>query len=242
MAKFLGYFPWPSTQKHRLEEQISDYDLNVIRERLKDAKYLSESVDLTMSVKAADRALKLTSEKFTFGSVHFILAELHGRIEDELESVEFLLIPPGSVSYYQNPNSFGEAALSKIAGIDTDVAEAGSCLATGRFTACVFHLMRIMERGTQELGNKLGVQFTGEKNWQNILDEVNRAIRQLNPQTPQDKAVRDNYSAASAHLQNVKEAWRNRVMHPKQTYTQEEAKAVFDNVKTFIGYLAQSVL
>jgi hypothetical protein len=32
------------------------------------------------------------------------------------------------------------------------------------------------------------------------------------------------YAEAASHLYNVKVAWRNEVMHPKQTYTFEEAE------------------
>ena len=39
--------------------------------------------------------------------------------------------------------------------------------------------MRVMETGVQEFGNKLGVSLAKDKNWQNILDEVNKAIKAL---------------------------------------------------------------
>ena len=35
------------------------------------------------------------------------------------------------------------------------------------------------------------------------------------------------YAAISSNLYHVKLAWRNEVMHPKQTYTEEEALEVF---------------
>ena len=93
--------------------------------------------------------------------------------------------------------------------------------------------MRVMEIGTQKLGDKLGVQFASEKNWQNILDEVNKAIKAMNKAT-QTKA----YAAAASHLYNVKLAWRNEVMHPKQTYTHDEATKVPAAVDAFIRDLA----
>ena len=41
--------------------------------------------------------------------------------------------------------------------------------------------MRVMETGVQEFGNKLGVSLVNEKNWQNILDEINKRIKALPP-------------------------------------------------------------
>jgi hypothetical protein len=40
--------------------------------------------------------------------------------------------------------------------------------------------MRVMETAVQVLGNRLGVQLTADKNWQNILDEANKAIKGMN--------------------------------------------------------------
>lgn len=216
-------------------------EVNVIglKERLEAVKDWCTSVGLNMSVRAVNRILELPSDVFKYGTLKIILPELQRRIEDELDAAFFMHVPESKAVFYQNSNLFGEDVVNKFPTTVTDIAEAGSCIATGRFTACVFHLMRIMEIGVQQLGNKLGIQLTEEKNWQNILDGVNKAIRAMKPQTPQEKAERDSYSAASAHLHNVKEAWRNRVMHPKETYTGEEAQAILDNVKTFIVHLSR---
>jgi hypothetical protein len=44
-----------------------------------------------------------------------------------------------------------------MTGFQEDADEAGKCFAVGRYTACVFHLMRIMERCVQKMGRDLGV-------------------------------------------------------------------------------------
>ena len=42
------------------------------------------------------------------------------------------------------------------------------------------------------------------------------------------------WSEASAHLHAPSSfAWRNEVMHPKETYTEEQANEVFSHVKAF---------
>jgi hypothetical protein len=94
--------------------------------------------------------------------------------------------------------------------------------------------MRVMEIGVRRFGEKLGVELANEKNWQNILNETNKAIKLLDQKAAQTKA----YAAASSHLYNVKLAWRNEVMHPKQTYTYDDAIKVHSAVDTFIRDLA----
>jgi hypothetical protein len=117
------------------------------------------------------------------------------------------------------------------------MVEAGNCYATGRGTACVFHLMRIMEVGVQELGKSLGVATVNQKVWQNILDEVNKAIKGLDPKNPKTIEL----CQASANLYSVKLAWRNEVMHPKDIYTLEEAENLIRQVKIFMSHLAKTI-
>ena len=50
--------------------------------------------------------------------------------------------------------------------------------------------------------------------------------------------ARDNWSQVHANLYHVKQAWRNDTMHPKATYTEEEAREVFDAMKAFMRHLA----
>ena len=163
------------------------------------------------------------------------LLDLHMQILDLLEDRVFLVMPPECKHLYkQHSPLFGPDVEAKFPQMSEDISEAGKCLALGRPTAAVFHLMRVMEIGTQKLGDALKVQLPAQKNWQNVLDEVNKAIKALDQKAAQTKA----YAATSAHLYNVKLAWRNEVMHPKQTYTHDEATKVFSAVDTFTRDLA----
>jgi len=165
------------------------------------------------------------------------LIELLSRMQDELEAELFLSVSPSRVAYYEQKASlFGDAVAARFPRLTADISEAGKCLALNRSTACVFHLMRVMEVGVQEFGTKLGVQLAAEKNWQNILDETNRPIKAL--VVSKDPLARA-YTEVAAHLFHVKVAWRNEVMHPKETYTDEEAETLFRNVKTFMTDLIQ---
>ena len=93
-----------------------------------------------------------------------------------------------------------------------------------------------MEKCVQVIG---GV-FTGishDKPWGSILSDIGEAVK-LMPKGP--KKVE--WQRAHAMLYAVKEAWRNDVMHPKQTYTQDQASEVYDSTKAFIRQLATLVV
>jgi hypothetical protein len=159
------------------------------------------------------------------------------RILDELDGLVFVHVPPQLSDYYMNDCLFGAAVAKKFPKMTNDIQEAGRCFAIGRHTATVFHLMRVMEASVQYLGKRLSITLA-RKNWHNILDEVDKAIKNMPVTTSRQKARRDKFAEASAHLRMVKDAWRNNVMHPKESYTEEEAERVFRNVKDFMVHIA----
>lgn len=162
-----------------------------------------------------------------------MLEELYNRLCDECSLSHFVALSESDKKFYSPPSPlFGEDVENKLAAVIEDISEAGKCLGLRRPTASVFHLMRVMEIGVQKFGDKLGVLNTSEIVWQVILDQVNAAIKQL----PKSKEAKD-YAEISAHLYNVKLAWRNETMHPKVTYTEEEAEGIFLAVKSFMKEL-----
>jgi hypothetical protein len=155
----------------------------------KGLKGVAEScalVGLTLSTMYAQRMSETIApgKKLTFAerAKHFTI--LQDRIQDEMSLMLVMRIPQEQAELYDKAELFGKNVNARFPTIQFDVVEAGNCYATGRSTAVVFHLMRIMETGVQEFGTKLGVKLVGEKNWQNILDEINKAIRALPPKDP----------------------------------------------------------
>jgi hypothetical protein len=197
-----------------------------------------EDIGLTLSLKAVNRLSDLRQANgTTIGDVMDAVHHLQTTIADEVDDKVFMFMPSDRAVYYDQQELLGREVSTKFPGIQFDIVEAGNCYATGRGTATVFHLMRIMETGVQAFGTKLGVALADEKNWQNILDEVNKAIKALPPKDPATVKM----SQASANLYAVKLAWRNEVMHPKDTYTLEEADNLIRQVKIFMEQLATIV-
>ena len=204
---------------------------------LKMVRRECESIDLRLSAMCVDEFLKSIEGISSSKRLSSVISEIENSIRREMSTVKFFYMPNEQADFYNKEELFGKVVNAKFSSIRYDMVEAGNCLAMGRGTACVFHLMRIMEVGVQEFGRKLGVALVNEKNWQNILDELNKAIRTL----PQKAAGTVEMSQASANLYAVKLAWRNEVMHPNDKYTLEEAKNVLRQVKLFMEQLAAIV-
>ncbi len=215
---------------------------------LKHMRAICADVDAPMSLKGIQWAEKeMAVEGVTLRRLGDVYQELGRRIQDELSSAKFLYLPPSRAVYYEQKDEsdtkyqlLTPEGKKKFAQSIEDAEEAAKCIAVGRYTAAVFHLMRVMERGVQRLGKKLKVSIpVEEKDWGFISKHITGALNHLPNSTPQEKRVHTRYAKAAVYLDNVREAWRNPTMHPKETYTDEEAENVFRFVKQYMEYLVK---
>lgn len=131
---------------------------------------------------------------------------------------------------------FGKCVDDAFPKASEEVSEGAKCLALQRNTACVFHLMRAMELSVARLAEAIPTGKPTDKEWGKILSDIGAAIEAM----PRG-AKRNQWSESHSHLYHVKQAWRNDTMHPKKTYTDEQAQAVFDAVRSFMVHLAPLV-
>jgi hypothetical protein len=170
------------------------------------------------------------------------IKHLISRIHDELDSQYYFHVDQRDVSCYLAKEPFGEAVTNKFSLATEDISEAGKCLALQRSTACVFHLMRALELGVQTLGKRLKVQIdVRTETWHQIMLHVNKQTQALPSATRAQKAKKSKFAEAAAHLQSVRLAWRNEVMHPKQTYDRNEAFEIYNATRVFMASLAEIV-
>ena len=176
-----------------------------------------------------------------FGSVK----EIGERFESELKARVLLFVPPERAKYFSDETLFGASVAGRLPKLAEDIAEAGKCFACGRYSATVFHLMRVMEAGLGRLAKLLRLTINLKRPWGHILRDIAGAIAALPgapggpPGTPQEQARHEKFAEVAAYLSHVKDAWRNTTMHPKRTYTEEEAEHLFSNVRAFMQALVK---
>ncbi len=195
--------------------------------------------NLKLSAIAAKRFLgKLDSMKID--DAHRLSEDLFLRLYDELKDRQLFILPSGNAEFYNIKESFlGKDIIDKFPNATTDAVEAGNCFAVGRYTACVFHLMRIMEDCVQKIGTIITGINTEDKNWYNIIIDVRKKIKAMFPDEKDSERIK--WDSALNHLDSVRSAWRNTTMHPKQTYTEEEAEEILNCVKGFTRQLAKII-
>lgn len=208
----------------------------IIAKRYTDLAEAAEAMAAPITAKAARRAVtKLRGRKnpIPIGEIAAISNSLAEVLNDEVNEVELYCLSRGSGRFY-SPGAplFGTEVDARIDDASDDISEAGKCFAVGRYTASVFHLMRAMEAAVKMLCVEVGISNV-DREWGKLLSDIAKAIE------PMPKgAKRDEWSAVHANLYHVKQAWRNNTMHPKRTYTEEEAREVFEAVKAFMRHLA----
>jgi hypothetical protein len=110
-----------------------------------------------------------------FGRFRNYAADLVNRFRDELSAKIVFMIPHGKASYYQSDEPlFGNEVFNAFPSANDDIAEAGTCLALERGTACVMHLMRVSEVGLASLGSELAV--SKQNDWGSYLREINKEL------------------------------------------------------------------
>jgi hypothetical protein len=172
--------------------------------------------------------------------IHIAIRGLNERVQDELENRRLFYMPSESMKYFSAEPLFGPTVQSRFPEMTADIVDAGLCLGIDRATAAVFHLMCVMEHAIQRLAKRLNVpkRKVQHKDWGTIFKLMNDAVQSLPRTSTKEKNRLQRLSEHMMQLTNVKDAWRNPTMHSRRRYTVEEAKAIFENVKTFVNHLA----
>lgn len=168
-------------------------------------------------------------------------------IVSEMTTTLFMRVFPERAAYYEDPELFGPLVLANFPTAARDIRSAGSCYAVDRTTACVMHLMRVLELGLNTLAAEFNVDFA-RQNWEKIINDIEAAItlKYEKGKPPADKRTwqkeRDFYAAAAKDFRYFKGAWRNHAMHIHEHYEDSEAKTILDHVKAFMQQLAKGGL
>lgn len=233
---------------------LSEPEIVILKKSLEFVEYHCNSIALRHSagtIKLFRTYLEERSDPVTTSQVSARFEEINRSIELEMKLHLFMYIPVGRAEYWQSCGEskraergeeiplFGNIVKEKFQSLDYDVNEAGNCFATGRYTACVFHLMRVLETGLAVLAKKFNVS-SDRTNWHNIIEQIESKIRDMGKEhnkSSDRKAEHEFYSEIASHFMFLKEP-RNSVAHGRGKYTEEEAERIMGNVKDIIQKLA----
>lgn len=219
---------------------------NVLKESMERTCTSCKDMGLTVSFLQAERVREAVNGEgeTKIADLQGLFDDLGQRVRDELQDHIFMYVP-SRMAKYMVEDPFGKDVADKLPKQAEDIAEAAKCICFGRHTAGVFHLMRAMESLLARLAKVLRlVPFNTDRAWGKMLRDIDNAIAKLPgafgvPGNPREQARYEKIAGIAAYLHHVKDAWRNTTMHPKRTYTEEEADHLFANVRTFAQSLVR---
>lgn len=144
-----------------------------------------------------------------------------------------------------HPGLFGNEVKEAFPSAAEDIRAAGNCLVASCNTAAVFHLMRVAEVGLKALARDRRVRVPRKEplslsTWEAIirgLENAEDAIRQY-PKTGAQEAQYAFHHSAMMSFARFKSVFRNQVMHTREHFGSEDAKAIFEDVRSFMQTLA----
>lgn len=208
------------------------------REHFKQLLGHVNQLDLQLTAMSLERLQSLSTGKtFTAGNLAHGYKDIEGRMLDELRLISVFCVDRTRAAFYEPSEPlFGVEVFDAFPSANDDISEAGACLALGRATACVMHLMRVAEVGLKALGTALGI---GPQNdWGSYLREIEAVLDKTAKASGSRTAQDQFFSEAAASFDYLKRAWRNPTMHVERTYTPERAEAIFNAVRSFMQHLA----
>jgi hypothetical protein len=195
-------------------------------------------------VAANDLITMLGDENITWDRCGAGLKDINTTLNRELTLIRLFVIESEKLRYFE-PKSpiFGSEFEVKYISAVYELDEAAKCLALSRPTACVFHLMRIMEIGIRAVAQCLGIPDpvrASDRNWGKILEAIKKELDAHRGQAPTKQWMAHPSSDGSffdevyVSLDAVRIAWRNATMHVEKKYTDDEAEHVLVAVKGFM--------
>jgi len=176
-------------------------------------------------------------------------------VREELFAVCFGFVPDSKKAFFNQESLFGKAVADAFPDAAPDIKEAGNCLAHGLNTAAVFHLMRVLEFGLRGLAIHLKAKAITKQlkqtnipielaTWEEIICTLESKLAQL--RTKARSADRENRIKVCNELLKdfrcVKDLWRNKVVHARESYDAEVAQSAFNHVRSFMQRIADATI
>jgi hypothetical protein len=161
-------------------------------------------------------------------------------IGDNLQTESFMYVSEKNFGYYQIADLFGKDVATKFPSANDDIIEAGTCLSLGRATACVMHLMKVLEAGLAALAAAVGVG--AQNDWGRYITEIEKEptarIRGLKARSGDEQF----YAEAAVNFDNLRRAYRNPTMHRDRSYSPERAEEILIAVRSFMIHLSTKLV
>lgn len=217
-------------------EVLSDEKIQGAKQGLEFYENLVKNLKLENSLKYFPVIRELLEKPITRGKFSCELEILNVRIEHELEDLAFGFIPKEKTEYFEKKRLFGDDVFEHFQSARDEIKEAGNCFAMNLNTACVFHLMRVIEIGARAMywqmarrknviyekykksrGKKVSANKPMELcDWNTLIKGFNVALENLDIRKGKSIAKHQTHAYFNRLVKifdNFRSGWRNVISH-----------------------------
>jgi len=153
------------------------------------------------------------------------LDKLADELRRELKTkVSVALTDKQAVDLFEHPRPFDSDTVSvndRFSDAVYDIQESANCRALSRPTACVFHLMRVLEVGLNALALDLKIPWPNRNDWQDVINAIEGKIKEIEKGSIKFEGwheKRQFYADAATQFTHFKDGWRNYAIHFHAVY------------------------
>ncbi len=199
---------------------------------------------------SANRAFEFLNGDITFGDISSIVQHANTVFFDEMARWKaFILDPSDSILFDQTAGEyFGGMVESRFTNSLPEIEEAMKCLALERGTACVFHLMRVLESASDAIYKSLPSHTPDPKDgndpgWGLNYRRLDRFIKTSSMGHPPDWATKEPfYNNARHDLNAAYRAVRCPTAHDMlRTYAPPHSRAIMEVMRMLLVGLATHI-
>jgi hypothetical protein len=204
------------------------------------------TLELTGHIENPSKLASWTQTESTFLNC---LADIQGRLKDELSLNLFFSLPQRMKEIFDEPFKGWESIMQRFTAVTRDVEEMNKCFALCRYTAAMYHAIQIAEGGAIELGNYIGVT-DHRKGW----GPTERGLRELikaghNKLPPALTGKFAFLEQMHREIDSMVLAWRNKIDHaadrlsilPNTDFTPDIAEHIMGAVRIFMLRLMEGL-
>lgn len=197
---------------------------------------------LNVTLIKVDRLLERVKDgKVTLSQVGADARVIKETLRDELATKLFLHVLPENAPYYIEPFEDWGTVMEHFPSLSFDIEEASKSFALERYTASVFHLMRVAEGGLRSVAKRVGLA-NPRPNWDEAIKYIEGQLRKnYDGMDSIFKGDVEFLSGIAAHMRSVNLAWRRNVSHIERNYSREEVKGIYDSTVSMMQHISSKL-
>jgi hypothetical protein len=168
---------------------------------------------------------------------HHLSSVIHSELDGEM----FFHMESSRVEYFHPFWLVDKPINDTFPRAHEEIQSAGRCYAYGEPTACVFHLMRVIDAGLRSVAASLGISYDAQ-NWSGIGQKIqSRMEEKYSTKIDAWKQSEPFYASVLTDIQGISRGHRNPVLHElEKKYADSEAHYLMTVTEAFMSHLAEN--